>query len=218
VVVDSWVDEAGEVADGAYTLDLHQTRAADYEEDGLSEEAFGTALVAFDQAWADGETDRLEYGVIDFSKPSTEPRFYIVDLRWGGILFAELTSHGNGSQDPDDLRYADRFSNISGSNMSSIGLMRGAETYWGDHGESMRFDGLEPGWDDNVRSRAIVLHSADYATQDFVDDNGYLGRSQGCPAVAPEVVGPMMDLLSDGALILSWYPDAEWLAESRYLD
>lgn len=218
VVVDSWVDGAGDSAEGDYTLALHQTRPGDYVGEGIASDVVETALVAFDQAWSNGDTDRLEYGLIDFSLPSTEPRFFVMDLRRGGLLFAELTSHGSGSQDPNDLRMANEFSNISGSYMSSIGMMRGAETFYGDHGTSMRLDGLEPGFDDNVRSRAIIVHSADYATQSFVDTNGYLGRSQGCPAVDPDIVGPMMDTLSEGCLILSYYPDPTWLSGSQYLD
>ncbi|MEQ1504364.1 MAG: murein L,D-transpeptidase catalytic domain family protein [Myxococcota bacterium] len=217
VVVDSWVDASGTVFDGDYTLSLVETGYDDYAADGLASDVLSTALYAFDRAWQAGDTDHLEYGVIDFSLPSVVPRFFVVDLRAGELLFSELTSHGIGSQDPNDLTMADRFSNISGSNMSSIGLMRGAETFDGTHGYSLRLDGLEPGFDDNVRDRAIIVHSADYATQAFVNDYGYLGRSQGCPAVDPAVSDAMIDVLRDGGLLLSYYPDPTWLADSAYL-
>lgn len=218
VVVDSWVDASGGVHDGDYTLSLAETLAGDYAADGLDAGVFDAALFAFDRAWQDGETDRLEYAVLDFSLPSTDPRLFVVDLREGELLFAELASHGIGSQDPTDLRYADRFSNVSGSNMSSLGMIRASETYYGDHGYSMRLDGLEPGTNDNVRDRVIVVHSADYATQDFVDDYGYLGRSQGCPAIDPAISDAVINTLTDGGLLFAFYPDPGWMADSPYLD
>ncbi|MEQ1568477.1 MAG: murein L,D-transpeptidase catalytic domain family protein [Myxococcota bacterium] len=218
VAVDSWVDANGDAQSGEYTLTLGLNRYDDHLADGLDDEVWSAALYGFDAAWQQGDTDRLEYGVIDFSLPSTEPRMFWVDLRTGEMLFAELTSHGIGSQDPSDLAMADTFSNVSGSNASSLGMLRTAETYYGSHGYSMRLDGLEAGYNDNVRDRVIVVHSADYATQDFVDDYGYLGRSQGCPAIDPAVSDDLIDTVADGALMLAWYPDSDYLADSDYLD
>ncbi|MEQ1718973.1 MAG: murein L,D-transpeptidase catalytic domain family protein [Hyphomicrobium sp.] len=217
VVVDSWVDASGQSMEGDYTLTLALDGYADHVSDGLSEDAWSTALTGFANAWADGESDRLEYGVIDFSLPSTDHRFFVVDLRTGDLLFDLLASHGSGSQDPTDDRYADHFSNVSGSYASSLGMLRAAETFDGDHGYSLRLDGLESGWNDNVRDRAIIVHNADYATQAFVDDYGYLGRSQGCPAVDPAFSADLIDTLRDGALILGYYPDPDWLSASPYL-
>lgn len=217
VVVDSWVDASGAALDGDYTLTLGLNTAGDHASVGLDSDPWSAALYAFDQAWKAGETDRLELGAIDFSLPSTEHRMFWVDLHTGDLLFDLLTSHGIGSQDPSDLTLADTFSNISGSNMSSLGLYRTAETYDGSHGYSLRLDGLEAA-NDNVRDRAIVIHSADYATQDFVDTYGYLGRSEGCPAVDPAYSDDLIDTVSDGALFLAWYPDQDWIDDSPWLD
>lgn len=217
VVVDSWVDTMGVSHEGDYTLSLAATGAADHVADGLPEETLDAALWAFDQAWQAGETERLEYAVLDFSRPSTEPRLFVLDLLGGGLSFAELASHGSGSQDPNDLTRASHFSNVSGSNASSLGLARAAETYWGSNGYSLRLDGLDPGFNDNVRDRAIVIHAADYATQAFVDDYGYLGRSQGCPAVDPAVHEDLIDTLTGGALLFSYYPDPAFVAGSDWL-
>jgi hypothetical protein len=218
VVVDSWVSGGGEVMDGAYTLELGFTGYDDHDWAGLDPSVFEAALWGFDRAWSEADLWRLQLGVIDYSMLSTEPRFWVVDLAQGTLTFAELTSHGSGSQDASDLRLADDFSNVSGSNMSSIGLARVAETYWGSNGYSVRLDGLEPGWNSNDRSRAIVVHAADYATQDFVDENGYLGRSQGCPAVDPAVHEDLIDALADGGGLFKYYPDPSWLNNSVYLD
>ncbi len=217
VVVDSWVDADGQAHDGAYSLDLVQNHADDHATEGLRTPVYQAALRAFDRAWSDGETDRLEYAVIDYSLPSATPRFFGVDLRSGHMIFRELTSHGSGSQDPNDLQMAADLSNVDGSHASSMGLVRAAETYTGSKGYSMRLDGLEPGYNDNDRSRAIVVHGADYATQDFVNSYGYLGRSWGCPATDPTVNASVIDTLSDGALILKYADNADWLANSYFV-
>jgi len=217
VVVDTWVDGDNVALEGDYTLDIVLTTADQYAAEGLHTDVLGAALLAFDQAWAWKDTGELEYGIIDYTLPSTQPRFFVIDLRRGHLLHAVLASHGSGSQDPDDLSLAANLSNTPDSHASSMGLTRGAEIYSGGNGRSMRLDGLEPGFNDNDRSRAIVVHGADYATQDFVDSYGYLGRSWGCPAVDPTVNDAIIDTLSDGALLLKYWDDPSWLSESVYL-
>lgn len=216
VVVDSWVDDAGNVYDGDYTLELGFTTANDFAADGLDPQVLEVGLRAFDRAWHAGDTDKLEYGIFDYTLPSTEPRFFVIDLRRNELLFALLGTHGIGSQDPNDARMADHPSNVEGSNASSMGLVRGAEPYWGSNGYSMRLDGLEPGYNDQDRPRAIVVHGADYATQAFVDDNGYLGRSWGCPAVDPADNDALIGTLQDGGLLLKYWDEPDWLANSTY--
>ncbi len=217
VVVDSWVNGSGVPQQGAYTLTLGFTGYDDHTWAGLDPSVAEAALLAFDTAWFEGDLDVLRYGIVDYSRPSTEERFWVIDLTRGTLEFAELASHGSGSQDPSDMRYADRFSNTDGSHMSSIGLARAGETYWGNNGYSMRLDGLESGWNSNDRSRAIVVHGASYATESFANSNGYLGRSWGCPAVDPAVTEDLIDYLANGGGLFKYYPDANWLADSFYL-
>ena len=217
VVVDSWVDGAGAAQDGQYTLDIAQTVYADYQADGLDSDVLATALLAFDTAWAAGDTTKLEYAVLDYTLPSSSPRFFVLDLRYGELLYAVLGAHGSGSQDANDITMADDLSNTDGSHASSMGLVRAAETYYGSNGFSLRLDGLESGFNDNDRSRAIVVHGADYATQGFVDTYGYLGRSWGCPAVDPAVNSEIINVLTDGALLLKYWDDPAWLNGSTYL-
>jgi hypothetical protein len=99
-----------------------------------------------------------------------------------------------------------------------VGLLRTAEIYHGSHGESMRLDGLEDGFNDNARERAIVMHSASYATDAFRARHGKMGRSQGCPALDPDVSGDIIQTIHGGTLIFGYYPDPQWLARSQYLD
>jgi hypothetical protein len=111
---------------------------------------------------------------------------------------------------------ADTFSNTPNSNMSSLGLSRTAETYEGSNGYSLRLDGLEDS-NDNMRDRFIVMHGASYAEDAFVDRNGYLGRSNGCPAMAASRSSEVIDLVQQGTLLFSYFPDDAWLNSSPFL-
>lgn len=181
--------------------------------DGLSEEAATAARTAWECARKEGAISRPVLGVIDFSLPSTEPRMWVVDTATGELLFHERVAHGQGSGG----NLATSFSNTTDSHQSSLGVFRAAETYHGKHGFSLRLDGLEPGINDRARPRAIVIHGADYATADFVETHGRLGRSWGCPAVRPDVSKALIEALSDGGLLVAYYPDREWLDGSNYL-
>lgn len=152
--------------------------------------------------------------IIDFSLPSSEQRLWIFDLEGRELLLHELVAHGEGS----GQNLASRFSNITGSHQSSIGLFRTSESYYGRHGYSLRMDGLEQGVNDRARDRAIVIHGADYVDPAWIDRQGRIGRSQGCPAVRQEVAEQVVDTLKDGQFLFSWYPDPEWIASSSYLN
>jgi hypothetical protein len=157
--------------------------------------------------------DRGVVAVIDYARPSTEPRLAIVDLRTDAVLLETRVSHGRNSGDDRAVS----FSNVEGSNQSSIGVFRTADVYSGKHGRSLHLEGLEPGWNDNARSRAIVLHRADYATDSFVEKWGRLGRSHGCPAVDPAVADTVIDTLAAGTLIVAYAEVPEWLQSSAFL-
>jgi hypothetical protein len=217
VVVDSWVDDQGVVYDGDYDLHVAHTTADAFDWEGLDPEVFARALYAWDKAWFWGDIQRPTMAVVDFTRPSNEYRTWLVDLSSANLLEVLYTSHGQGSQDPDEITEADTFSNVPGSNQSSFGVMRGSEAYYGDYGYSMRIDGLEDGFNDNVRSRAIVLHRGDYATDEFVQEHGYCGRSNGCFVYDPDVTDFIVDTLSDGGMIFAYWPDEDWLRDSAYL-
>jgi len=217
VVADSWVDSSGVEKDGAYTLTMGHTTADAFTSTGLRAHVLDAALYAFDTAWFMGATDRLEYTLIDFELPSTEHRLWVLDLVTGSLAFDQLVTHGEGSSHPTDLRLAVTFSNISGSHQSSLGLIRTAEVYTGSTGRSMRLDGLEAGVNDAVRSRAIVMHRGSYATQDYVDQYGYLGRSWGCTVLDPDIADDVIDTINGGSLLFAYYPDSDWLDNSTFL-
>ena len=101
--------------------------------------------------------------------------------------------------------------------MSSLGVFRALDAYRGTHGPSLRLEGLEPGFNDHARERAIVLHGADYVSEAMIAAYGRLGRSWGCPAVRPGVAKKLIDAIRDGSLVVAYYPDTAWLGRSAFL-
>ena len=173
------------------------------------------ALEAHDQANARHLLSRPEIlTVIDYSRPSTEERFWVFDLARRALLFEERVAHGKNSGD----EYATRFSNVESSLQTSLGLFVTQDIYIGKHGESLRMNGLEPGVNDAARARAIVIHGADYVSDAAVSTLGYLGRSWGCPALAPQVASRVIQRIQGGSAIFAYYPDANWLTGSRFVD
>ena len=151
--------------------------------------------------------------VIDYSKPSSEPRLWVYDLKTKQLLFEELVAHGQGS----GANLATQFSNTDESHQTSLGLFVTSDTYVGKNGYSLRLDGLDKGVNDRARERAIVMHGAPYVSQAFVKANGRLGRSWGCPAISEVVARKMIDTVKGGGLVFAYYPDSQLLKTSKYL-
>jgi L,D-transpeptidase catalytic domain len=212
---------AAEAAPGA-TVEAAAASASAFDAAGWDEAAvgdidpavFATALRAAANAVQRGDAlDPATLTVIDFSRPSTEKRMWVYDLRSRTLLFDELVAHGRGS----GQALATMFSNDAESNRSSLGLYRTGETYIGKHGYSLRLDGLEPGFNDHARERGIVMHAADYVNASTARAQGYLGRSLGCPALRPEITKNVIDAVKGGGLLFAYYPDRHWLKTSKYL-
>lgn len=140
--------------------------------------------------------DRM--AIVDFSAPSSVPRFHFLDIV-NGEATPMLVAHGSGS-DPEHTGYLHRFSNAFDSNASSEGAFVTADYYVGKHGRSQRLLGLDP-TNDNAHERAIVIHGAWYANADMIPLHGKLGRSQGCFAVGEQELDKIFDYLGEGRLI-----------------
>lgn len=205
------IDSTPEVATSASIFEA--TSWNDVNLGRVKPNVFAMALHAAEVAVERGEAEPSTLTVIDFSRPSTERRLWVYDLRSRALLFEELVSHGRNS----GMNLATSFSNVAESNMSSIGLYRTAEPYIGKHGYSLRLDGLERGFNDRARARAIVIHGADYVSEAVTRAQGRLGRSLGCPAVRPEVSRKLIDAVKEGGLVFAYYPDQNWLRTSRYV-
>jgi hypothetical protein len=151
--------------------------------------------------------------VIDFSLPSTAKRLWVIDPVKGLILNHTVVSHGRNSGE----LLAKNFSNRPESYQSSLGFYKTGETYQGKHGYSLRLDGLEKGFNDQARNRAIVIHGADYAKEEFAKSTGRLGRSLGCPALPPELSALVIDLIKNGSLLFIYGKDPNYLTQSELL-
>ncbi|MFN3997783.1 murein L,D-transpeptidase catalytic domain family protein [Algoriphagus sp.] len=148
--------------------------------------------------------------VIDFTLPSTEKRLWVIDVEKREILLNSVVAHGRNTGE----LMATNFSNTHESFQSSLGFYKTAETYQGKHGYSLRLDGLEKGFNDQARARAIVIHGADYAREEFAKTTGRLGRSLGCPALPPELSAKVIDLIKDGSLLFIYGNDNKYLSQS----
>lgn len=146
-------------------------------------ESFNQALEGFYKLKEKGLVERDVITLIDFTKSSNQKRLWVIDLENNVVLFNTLVAHGKNSGE----EFANSFSNKSESFQSSLGFYITGEVYNGKHGMSLKLDGLEKGFNDNARNRAVVVHGADYVSESFIKNHNRLGRSQGCPAVPVEM-------------------------------
>ena len=159
-------------------------------------------MVARARAAFDRHRASLEHidvvGIADFTKPSADPRFYLLDTNSGRVT-RHLVAHGRGS-DPEHTGFLQRFSNQPGSEASSSGAYVTGDYYPGHYGRAMRVRGLDPS-NSNAESRAIVVHSAWYAEPGVLASMGRLGRSEGCFALSYASLQEVLERLGPGRFL-----------------
>ena len=184
-------------------------------EAGVSANVLNLALTATSCAAASGAVEApATLTLIDYSRPSVEPRLWVFDLATGDLLFKELVAHGKNTGE----NLATRFSNEMESRQTSLGLFVTDDTYIGSNGYSLRLDGLDVGFNDRARDRAIVMHGASYVNEEIAATQGRIGRSWGCPALRTAIAAKVIDRIRGGGVVFSYYPDQEWLHTSRFLN
>ncbi|WP_087024375.1 murein L,D-transpeptidase catalytic domain family protein [Thaumasiovibrio subtropicus] len=185
----SYIDDQSTVSISATynTLDLHGK---------LDYAVFMKALRAYNEV---ENVENPYLTIIDYTKPSSEKRFFVIDMQNMEVVYNTLVAHGKNS----GTEYATDFSNTVNSKKTSLGVFLTDTTYDGSNGYSLRLDGLTPGLNDNARQRYIVVHGADYAEEDFLASNGQLGRSWGCPAVPNTVAREVIDTIKGGSVIFA---------------
>lgn len=195
-----------------YIRDLYS--AARLEESGLSLPVFEKAITGFLNLKNSGKisADKSVLSIADFDKSSTSKRLWIVDLDKKELILNTWVAHGQGS----GADKATRFSNINNSFQSSMGFYVTGEIYTGQHGRSLRLDGMDEGFNSNARKRSIVVHGANYVSQGTINALGRLGRSQGCPAVAPELANTVIDAIGGKTVLFINVSDQAYT--SKYLD
>jgi hypothetical protein len=191
------------------TIDASEAAAA-----GITPDVLELALTATSCATASGAIEEPPtLTLIDYSRPSVEPRLWVFDLSTGKLLFKELVAHGRNTGE----NLAIRFSNEMDSRQTSLGLFVTDDTYVGSNGYSLKLDGLDVGFNDRARARSIVMHGASYVDPQLAASQGRIGRSWGCPALRTAVATKVIDRIRGGGVIFSYYPDQDWLKSSRFL-
>ena len=152
--------------------------------------------------------------IADLSKPSNQKRLFVINVKTGEVLFNTLVAHGKNS----GQQYATNFSNSASSFESSLGFYTTTETYTGKHGYSLRLNGCEKGFNDNANKRAIVIHGAEYVSESYIQQNGFLGRSHGCPAIPAELSKKIIDVIKNGSCLFVYSPSKKYLTHSAILN
>lgn len=190
-----------------------ETRSINSQASNLSPEAVKAGLTAYQKARQKGMDDKEVLTIIDFSKSSAKRRLVVYDVKNKKVLINTYVAHGVKSGGAN----ATSFSNDVKSLKSSLGVFVTSEIYSGKHGESLRVQGLEPGFNDNAYRRDIVFHSAMYVGEDIAKSRGMVGRSWGCMAVNPNVIKPLIDTIKGKTIVVAYYPDNRWTKTSSFL-
>ncbi|MGL4402237.1 MAG: murein L,D-transpeptidase catalytic domain family protein [Fusobacteriaceae bacterium] len=144
----------------------------------------------------DKKNDNL-IAIIDYTKPSIEERFFLIDLKKNQILYKTLVAHGKNSGKNETIT----FSNTPNSYKSSLGFFLTENSYNGEFGYSLRLKGLEEGINSNAFERNIVIHGADYVSENFIKQFGFLGRTKGCPALPTEMTSEIINRIQGGTVV-----------------
>lgn len=193
-----------------YSIDLYDK----INDADLDFDAFKYGLKGYLKLLNEGKLNNITYlTIIDMSSSANNKRLFIINMNTQQIEHKSLVAHGRNS----GLEFATRFSNKTSSYQSSLGFYKTAETYIGKHGFSLRLDGLEFS-NSNARSRAIVMHSADYANENFVRKNGRLGRSLGCPALPKKDYSTIIKKIKEGSCLFIYYPKKAYLLKSTLIN
>jgi len=178
----------------------------------INTKAFMLAIKGYEKLKVLGKITNQRYLTIaDLSKASSEPRLYIIDMEKQALLLQTFVAHGKNS----GLLFAEQFSNLVGSFQSSLGFFITGNPYQGKHGKSLVLKGMESGINDKAEKRSIVLHGADYANQGFVKQQGYLGRSLGCPAVPNNQVEMIIEAIQGASCLFVYASDKQYLQQSN---
>lgn len=190
-------------------LALAQAAHAGPRVEGPPSELLARGLAAYAQLSSDGRVRNPVLTLIDYGRPSSQRRLWVLEPASRRVLFREFVAHGRGSADPARPERAVRFGNEAGSLRSSLGAFITGEPYTGMHGWSLRLVGLEPGRNDRAEERQIVIHPADYVSRAFrLRSGGRLGRSFGCPALDPAVAPLIIERIRSGSVLYAGGPSS----------
>lgn len=177
--------------------------------------AFSTALIGFENLKKAGMIDQDSHvlTICDFSMSSNSKRLWVIDINDKKVLFNSLVAHGKNTGE----EFAQNFSNTESSYQSSLGFYITDATYQGDNGYSLRLLGMDKGFNDAALRRAVVMHGANYVSEDFAAQHQRIGRSWGCPAIPKELTQPIINTIKGKNCLFIYYPDQKYLSSSEWL-
>jgi hypothetical protein len=176
----------------------------------LSFKALELGIKGYYQLLLSGKLSNNQYlSIIDFTQSSNVERMIVFDTHSWNVVRTTLVAHGVKS----GQEFATDFSNTENSHQSSLGFYLTGEIYDGKHGYSLKLDGLEFS-NDKARERGVVIHGADYVSHQFIDQNGRLGRSHGCPALPREGYTELVDRICGGSCVFIYGNDSNYLKKS----
>lgn len=183
---------------------------------GLSRDVFDLAIKGLRKLATNHKLQNPDIVTIaDYSQSSKKKRLYVIDLKNNKLLFNTYVAHGKNTGE----EYAKSFSNVVGSLKSSLGFYITENQIIGSHtGFALMIKGVEKGFNDNARKREIIIHSADYATENFIKEHGRLGRSFGCPVLPPELNKPIIETIKDGTCLFIYNPSDAYICKSSLLN
>ncbi|MFK8281697.1 murein L,D-transpeptidase catalytic domain family protein [Capnocytophaga cynodegmi] len=185
------------------------------EEYDLNFEAFRYAYIGYQSLRKQQRlNDKEIFSIIDFSKDCNTKRFYTIDLENKQIIYNTYVAHGKKSGEKNPTS----FSNIKESNKSSIGFYITGKTYMGSRGFSLQLHGDEKGYNSNMAERGVVIHTADYASEDYIKKNGRMGRSLGCPVLPKDIYKQVIETIKEKTMIFAYYNNPKYLSSSKYLN
>jgi hypothetical protein len=187
----------------------------DLQSIGLNQRAFEYAWKGFIHLAQSGRVLNTDYFTIcDFSQSSRNKRMYIIDLVQMRVVKNTYVAHGRNS----GAEYATSFSNRPESHKSSLGFYITGETYKGQHGLSMKMNGVERGINDKALARRIVMHGSSYTGEDYLSSNPFNGRSYGCPAIPAEERDEIINMIKDGTCLFIYHPSRTYITKSKILN
>jgi hypothetical protein len=181
----------------------------------LNQEVFYKAFLGFENLKKAGKLDEKSHllTVCDFSLSANQKRLWVIDLIEKKVVFNSLVAHGKNTGE----EFAEKFSNTESSLQSSLGFYITDETYDGSNGYSLKLLGMDETYNDAAFERAIVMHGADYVSENFIKKEKRLGRSWGCPAVPKELAEPIINTIKGKNCLFIYFPDAQYLSSSKWL-
>jgi hypothetical protein len=183
---------------------------------GLSREVFNLAIKGLNKLDKNGKLLNSNILTIaDYSQSSNKKRLYVIDLKNKKLLFNTYVAHGRNTGE----EFAKLFSNVEGSYKSSLGFYITEKPITGSHtGYSLLLCGVEKGFNDNAEKREIIIHAAEYATENFIKKYGRLGRSFGCPALPPDMNRPIIETIQGGTCLFIYNANNNYICSSSLLN